>query len=363
MADGEHQTRRTSEDLDRNLGERIVGTGARGARRLGHVAGVDAAVEAMVEEAIVAAIGSPAVERALVRVAEEGKLEESIERALATAEVEEAIKRAIDSEIADRVWADMLASDKAQLLVDRVANAPEVRNAITAQGFGLVTDIGRQVSKITERFDDLLERIACRIIRKPERDAETNQAGFATRVVARVIDGALLFGVLSVASGLLASVVPVAFGETGGLSIWALLGLFLLGFSLVGTYLVTFWSLIGQTPGMRFLGIRLQHKGSDEIGLRVAFGRLLALLLSLAPAGLGFFYLLISPKRRALHDHLANTEVIYDEASAPWSLEPREWAGGDERSSGDGSEPAGELPPGARRAADDMEAARGKETA
>lgn len=326
-------------DFDRNLSERIIGTGARGARRLGHVAGVDQAIEAVVEEAIVAAIGSPAVERAMLRVASEGELQQAIERALASAEVEDAIKKVIDSEVADRVWADILASDKAQLLVERVANAPEVRNAITAQGFGLVTDIGRRVSRTTESLDDVLERFACRIIRQPDRDAETNQAGFATRVVARAIDGGLLFGLLSIASGLLASVVPVAFGDTGGLSIWALLGLFLLGFSFVGSYLVTFWSLIGQTPGMRFLGIRLQHNGSDEIGFWTAFKRLLAIPLSFIPAGLGFLYLLISPTRRALHDHLAGTEVIYDEASAPWSLEPREWA-------------AGDLPPGSSRAAD-----------
>lgn len=323
------------------LGGRLIGGGARGARRIGRAAGVDQAVEAVVEEAIVAAIGSAAVERALIRVAEEGKLQEAVERALANADVEEAIKRAIESEVADEVWADILASEKAQLLVERVANAPEVRSAITEQGFGLVTDIGRQASKITERLDDAAERIACRIIRSPERDAETNQAGMVTRVVAKAIDGGLLFGLLSIGSGLLASVVPFAFGGgDGGLSGAALATLVVLGTLAVGTYLVTFWSLIGQTPGMRFLGIRIQHEGSNEIGLRRALIRLMALPLSLIPAGLGFFYLLISPQRRALHDHLAGTEVIYDEASAPWSLEPREWA-------------AGDLPPGSSRAADD----------
>ena len=53
----------------------------------------------------------------------------------------------------------ILASDKAQMLVERIAEAPEVRAAIAQQGFGLITDIGRQVSKITEALDDVAERL------------------------------------------------------------------------------------------------------------------------------------------------------------------------------------------------------------
>ena len=67
---------------------------------------------------------------------------------------------AIESEVSDRVWEEILASNKAQMLVERVAEAPEVRAAIAQQGFGLVTDIGRQVSKITEALDDAAIRAA-----------------------------------------------------------------------------------------------------------------------------------------------------------------------------------------------------------
>ena len=63
---------------------------------------------------------------------------------------------------------------------------------------------------------------------------------------------------------------------------------------------------------MRFLSIRLDHEGSDEIGLRRAIKRLFGVLLSLAPAGLGFLAILVSPTRRGWHDHLAQTKVVYD---------------------------------------------------
>jgi uncharacterized RDD family membrane protein YckC len=74
----------------------------------------------------------------------------------------------------------------------------------------------------------------------------------------------------------------------------------------------TFWSLVGQTPGMRFLSIRIVHDGSSELGLGRAIRRVLAVLLSLLPLGLGFFAILRDPKRRAWHDRIAHTEVIYD---------------------------------------------------
>jgi uncharacterized RDD family membrane protein YckC len=78
---------------------------------------------------------------------------------------------------------------------------------------------------------------------------------------------------------------------------------------------------VGQTPGMRFLSIHLDADGSQEIGLRRAFRRVVAIPVSLLPFGLGFFAILLSPQRRGWHDRFAGTTVVYDEqaARAPWS--------------------------------------------
>jgi uncharacterized RDD family membrane protein YckC len=252
-----------------------------------------------------------------------------LERAIASADVEEAVSRAIESDAADRIWAEILASDKAQMLVERVAEAPEVRAAIAQQGFGLVSDIGRQISKLTEALDDVVENVVLRLLRRRGQESETNQVGVITRAVAAGIDLAMIVGVLALGSALLSAVGSALFGSNNGLSTVQIALFSVLGLLIGGTLFVTFWSLVGQTPGMRFLGIRLDVNGSREIGLKRSVERLLAIPLSLIPFGLGYLAIIPSPERQAWHDRIAGTHVVYDEASAPWSSMPREWATGE----------------------------------
>jgi uncharacterized RDD family membrane protein YckC len=85
-----------------------------------------------------------------------------------------------------------------------------------------------------------------------------------------------------------------------------------IGYFLAGGILVIFWALDGQTPGMRLLAIRLTDNGSDHVRLRTAIKRLFALIISLLPLGLGYFWILRDPSRHAWCDTLTNTEIIYD---------------------------------------------------
>jgi uncharacterized RDD family membrane protein YckC len=306
----------------RSPAARVLGAGARGAERLAGATGVDKAIEDATEEAIVRALRSPAVERAIVRVlVDENAVGRALERALTSDEVTKAIMDALDSEVADRVWEEILASPKAQMLVERIAEAPEVRAAIAQQGVGLITDVGRRLTVITEALDDAAERLVHGLFRRPGHEAETNQVGLVTRAVAGVIDLALLGALFSITSGLLASIVPALTGEGDGLSIWGVLTFGVVGFLVGGAIFVAFWSLVGQTPGMRFLSIHLDAAGSREIGFRRALKRLLAIPLSLLPLGLGFLAILLSPERRGWHDRIAGTMVLYDEEVklAPWS--------------------------------------------
>jgi uncharacterized RDD family membrane protein YckC len=186
---------------------------------------------------------------------------------------------------------------------------------------GLITDLGRRLTTITEAFDDAVERFVHRALRRPGAEAETNQVGIVTRAVAAAVDLGLVSLTLSVASGLLASIVPAVTGGKDGLSIWGILSLGVVGFLIGGSLFVAFWALIGQTPGMRLLSIRLDVDGSREVGLRRAIRRLLAIPLALLPLGLGFFAIVLSPQRRGWHDRIAGTSVVYDERdlTAPWS--------------------------------------------
>jgi len=306
----------------RSPAARVLEAGARGAERLAGATGVDKAIEDAAEEAIVRAMRSPAVERAIVRViVEQNAVQSALEQALTSDEVAQAVVDALDSELADRVWEEILASPKAQMLVERIAEAPEVRAAIAQQGVGLVTDVGHRLTGITERLDDAAEKLIHRILRKPGHEAETNQVGLVTRTVAAAIDLGLISLALSIGSGLLASVIPAVTGGSDGLSIWGILSFGVVGFLIGGSLFAAFWALVGQTPGMRLLSIHLDVEGSREIGLRRAVKRLFAVPVALLPAGLGFFAILMSPTRSGWHDRIAGTTVVYDEEvkTAPWS--------------------------------------------
>ena len=297
----------------RSAAARVLGVGARAGERLAGATGVDQAFEEATEEAIVRALRSPAVERAIVRVIlEQNAVQTALEEALTSDEVARAIVEALDTEAADQVWREILASPKAQMLVERIAEAPEVRAAITQQGAGLVTDLGRRLTAITERVDDAVELVVHRILRKPGHEAETNQVGLITRAVAAAIDLGLIGLALSLGSTLLAAVIPAAQGRQRRSILFGLVGLTALGIWLGGTAFVAFWSLIGRTPGMSLLSIHLEAGGSREIGLRRALKRIFAVPLALLPLGLGFWAIVISPDRRGWHDRIAGTKVVYD---------------------------------------------------
>ena len=82
--------------------------------------------------------------------------------------------------------------------------------------------------------------------------------------------------------------------------------------ALFSVYLVLFWSLAGQTPGMRFVGIRVTDRRGHLPGLVRALRRLAGMYLAALPLGAGFLLVLVDDRRRGLHDVIARTLVIHD---------------------------------------------------
>jgi uncharacterized RDD family membrane protein YckC len=304
----------------RPLPARLLGIGARGAGRVAEATGIDDAVERTTEEAIVRALESPAVERALIRVLEGPAVTEAVERALASPAVERTVVEVLDSELVDRVWERLLASDEAQKLVERIAEAPEVRNALASQGVGLIEDVGRQIRRVADRLDDVIERVAHRLSGRPPRAEATHRVGFVTRALATLIDGAILNGLYLVVSAIAGVTISDALGEGGevsagviavGATLWLIAGSFYLGF---------FWAVSGQTPGMRFLSIHLDADGTRRIGTRRAVRRLLGTLACVLTLGIGFLAVAVSERRRTLADQIAGTDVLRDDSgAAPWA--------------------------------------------
>jgi uncharacterized RDD family membrane protein YckC len=301
------------------IAARLLGAGARGAGAVGRATGIDKAVEVAVEESIVSAVESEAVERAIARVLEGPVIEEAVQGALDSAAVKKAILETLDSELVDEVWRRLLASQQTQQLVERIAEAPEVRAAIASQSIGLLGDIGRTFAKLARDLDDTVERILRRIFFRRRRPLPTNRAGVVTRGVAFAIDAVIVNLFFTVMAGAATLVVTLFGGSGEGVPKGALAAGSFIWLLVVGTYLVGFWSLAGQTPGMRFLGIRLNER---RLPLRRSVRRLVGLGLSVVTFGIGFLGVVFGESRRGWADRMGHTEVVYDErrpTPAPWS--------------------------------------------
>ena len=76
-------------------------------------------------------------------------------------------------------------------------------------------------------------------------------------------------------------------------------------------YFAYSWAASGKTFGMALLGVRVVRSDGADAGARRAVVRTLALPLSFLIFGLGFVGILLGRQRRALHDVIAGTVVIY----------------------------------------------------
>ena len=134
-------------------------------------------------------------------------------------------------------------------------------------------------------------------------------AGLLRRLAAMLYDGLLLIGVLMIATALF---LPLTGGEAvvsgrNPVLEWvyraALLAL------IVGFYGV-FWTIRGQTLGMASWRLRVEREDGTLLGWGDTARRLAWALVSLAPLGLGFVWILFDPERRAWHDRLSRTRVV-----------------------------------------------------
>jgi len=70
--------------------------------------------------------------------------------------------------------------------------------------------------------------------------------------------------------------------------------------------------MTGQTLGMKLVRIRVIESRGRPPGAVRGMIRVLALVMSVLPGGLGWLWALFDREHRSLHDHLAGTYVILD---------------------------------------------------
>ncbi len=300
----------------RSLAGRLVAGTAGRAQRVAAATGLNETLEAAIEDAIVRAVESEATERAVARILNGPLIEQAVEQALRSPAVEQAVIDIVDSDLTERVWGRILDSDETQRLIERIASSPEIRSAIAAQGVGLVDQLGAGVASVSRLVDSLVERVARRVTFRRPRPDPTDHVGVVTRALALAIDALVInIGLVSGTAilGLLSSFLGLGINPESrpvaavGAFAW---------FSLASIYLFTFWSISGQTPGMRFLDIRLDPVEGIRLGPRRAWRRLVGFWLAAIPFCLGFLGILLRTDRRGFHDRVGGTVMRYEHRDA-----------------------------------------------
>jgi uncharacterized RDD family membrane protein YckC len=149
-------------------------------------------------------------------------------------------------------------------------------------------------------------------------------AGIVSRGVAFVIDAVLIDTALIVIAACIALVfsvlVPDDFdpgiaGVVAGLGTWGLVS---------AAYFIGFWTLTGQTAGMRAMRLRVTDASGNRLRPARALIRLVGMWVAAVPLMAGYALILFDGRRQGLHDKLAGTLVCHVAGvHAPMAAHPR----------------------------------------
>jgi uncharacterized RDD family membrane protein YckC len=137
-------------------------------------------------------------------------------------------------------------------------------------------------------------------------------AGFITRLLAYVVDIAVVAGILSI-GGWLAVLVDTIFEKMGldpNVDV-AVIYVFMIPW-IIGFYFVMFWALTGRTIGKWFMGLKIIGENGRAPTIGRSLIRLVGYGLSALVFWLGYAWVIVDDERQAWHDHMAKTWVVYD---------------------------------------------------
>jgi uncharacterized RDD family membrane protein YckC len=152
--------------------------------------------------------------------------------------------------------------------------------------------------------------VSARAARADPVTYQGNYAGSVSRFVAYAIDLAVSTAVFTLALAAIDYAVRIVTGHSVG---WnksdTVVAIVFVAWQFV--YFGYSWAMSGRTPGMALLGIRVVRADGSDVDPRRGVLRALVFPLSFLLLGLGFLGILVQRERRALHDLIAGTAVIY----------------------------------------------------
>ncbi|HEX4521387.1 MAG TPA: RDD family protein [Gaiellaceae bacterium] len=285
-------------------------------------------LEPVAEAAVDRALAGPLPEAMARSLVEHHVIERVTREVLASADFQAAVGSALEDEGTARFLAEAMQSKLTARLAEQLLKGPEFERlltevlsspAVSAALAKQTTTIGDEmvgsVRDATVELDTRLERRPRHWFHRaarPEANPPTPYAGFGSRGAALVIDAFVAQAFFLVGTGMVALVASLG----GGISSHWIAGvLAAIGFVIVQVaYFAGSWTVVGRTPGMHLLGLRVQCSDGGRPGALRAVVRLVGLWLAIAIACLGFAPVFVDDRRRALQDFLAGTEVVYADA-------------------------------------------------
>jgi uncharacterized RDD family membrane protein YckC len=139
---------------------------------------------------------------------------------------------------------------------------------------------------------------------------EAAYAGIVSRGVALAIDAAVLTGGFAVVSGVFGLILSL-FTSVEVSSPGAVLSVAAMWSIVVAGYFVLFWTLAGETPGMRLMRLRVLDAQGRPPRFARSVLRLIGAILAAIPFFAGYLLILVDDRRRGLHDMIARTVVVH----------------------------------------------------
>jgi uncharacterized RDD family membrane protein YckC len=256
------------------------------------------------------------VETAIAAALDRAETQRLVQETLSSPGFEKLASHASDSLLASALPEHVIESPEMQQLVEEIATSPAIRAALVRSTETLGTEVSAGPSPSHGEPRQPGERkvqgwLPGRAkLQRDEPAALDEYGGLGARGIAFAAD----LGICTVAFLVGAAVAWLISSIAGGLGPGWLRGLLAgSGWAIVvACYLVLFWTVTGQTPGMRFMQLRVTDRRGAPLGVARSLLRLVGLVLAILPCLAGFLPVLVDHRRRALQDFIASTVVRAD---------------------------------------------------
>jgi uncharacterized RDD family membrane protein YckC len=230
-----------------------------------------------------------------------------LNRVLAKVDLDDLLARVDVDAIVDRVDINGIAQN---LDIDAIAMHTDIGAMIARSSGGVAADARDAARSQAVGLDEWIARWVARLLRRDPPAQGPHFGGAVSRFVAYAVDLGVSTGVFMLA---LAAVSFAASIITGHSISWSRndLPVAILYVVWLFIYFAYSWGASGKTLGMALLGVRVVAADGTLAGPRRGVIRTLAFPLSFLLLGLGFTGILFQRDRRALHDMIAGTAVVY----------------------------------------------------